>query len=105
MFRKIVLSVMLFSSFSFAMSATMVQTISKDKLGCIKGIGLKRVQAITEYRKTHTIDSLEALLNVKGIGKGILNNIKEDKQKKACSNFNQEKKKKRENRKKDISAE
>ena len=87
------------------MSATMVQTISKDKLGCIKGLGLKRVQAITNYRKTHTIDSLEALLNVKGIGKGILNNIKEDKQKKVCTNFNQEKKTKRENRKKDITAE
>jgi len=87
------------------MSATMVQTISKDKLGCIKGLGVKRVQAITEYRKTHTIDSLEALLNVKGIEKGILNNIKEDKQKKVCTNFNQEKKQNRENRKKNITAE
>jgi competence protein ComEA len=105
MFRKVVLNLMLLSSLSFAMSATMVQTIAKDKLGCIKGLGLKRVQAITEYRKTHTIGSLDELLNVKGIGKGILRNIKEDREKKVCTKFHDKKSKKIENRKKDIRAE
>ena len=105
MFRKIVIGLMLCSSFSLAMSVGMVQTIEKEKLGCIKGLGVKRVEAIVSYRKSHELSSLEELLNVKGIGKGILKNIKEDKEKKVCTNFNLSKKKKRENRKKDIKAE
>jgi hypothetical protein len=105
MFRKIVLGLMLLSSFSFAMSASTVQTISKEKLGCIKGLGVKRVKAIVIYRKNNTIESLDELLSVKGIGKAILKNIKEDKEKKVCTRFDKKDKEKVENRKKDIKAE
>lgn len=105
MFRKIVLALLISSSFSFAMSANMVQSAEKKKLGCIKGLGVKRVEAIVLYRKNNPIESLDELLNIKGIGKAILRNIKEDKKKKVCTRFNQEKKKKVENRKKDIKAE
>jgi competence ComEA-like helix-hairpin-helix protein len=100
MFRKIVLVSMICSSFSLAMSVSTVQTVKKEKLGCIKGLGVKRVEAIISYRKSHELSSLEELLNVKGIGKGILNNIKEDKEKKVCTNFKPLVKKK-----KDIKAE
>jgi len=95
----------LLSSFSFSMSVGMVQTVSKEKLGCIKGLGIKRVESIISYRESHELQSLEELLEIKGIGKTILNNIKEDKEKKVCTNFNQNREKKRESRKKDIKAE
>jgi len=105
MFKKIILSSVLFSSFLFSMSVSMVQTISKEKLGCIKGLGVKRITAIVNFRKTHNLDNINELLQVKGIGKGILKNIKEDKQKKKCTQMNTSKEKKREKRKKNISAE
>ena len=105
MFRKISLILILCSSFSLGMSADAVQTASKYTLGCIKGLGVKRVEAIVLYRKSHKIETLEELLNVKGIGQKILNNIKEDKEKKVCTNFNNPQKKKLEKKKKDIKAE
>ena len=105
MFKKIVLALLLSSLFSCAMSADMVQSAQKEELGCIKGLGVKRVNAIVNYRKNHDLKSLEALLNIKGIGKTILKNIKEDKEKKVCTRFNQNKKKKKfGNRKKNIRA-
>lgn len=104
MFKKIVLVLLIGSSLSFAMSASMVQSVQKEKLGCIKGLGVKRVNAIVLYRKNHSIESLEELLNVKGIGKAILRNIKEDKEKKVCTRFS-EKDVKKERKKKAISAE
>ena len=108
MFRKIILVLLIGSSFSFAMSANMVQSVKKEKLGCIKGLGVKRVNALITYRKNHHINTLDELLNIKGIGKVILKNIKEDKEKKVCTRFIQEKNKKKKkggNRKKDIKAE
>ena len=104
MFKKIVLVLLVGSSFSFAMSASMVQSVEKEKLGCIKGLGVKRVNAIVLYRKNNSIESLDELLNVKGIGKAILKNIKEDKEKKVCTRFT-EKDVKKERKKKEISAE
>jgi len=104
MLKKIVLALFIASSLAFAMSVSIVQTVSKNKLGCIKGLGVKRVNAIVAYRKSHNLNSLEELLNVKGIGKAILRNIKEDKEKKVCTRFDKEDVKK-ENKKKEISAE
>jgi len=88
MFSKIILVLMLSLSFSWAMSANMVQTISKEELGCIKGLGIKRVNLIIGFRKTHKINSLDELLDIKGIGKATVRNIKEDREKKVCTNFN-----------------
>lgn len=104
MLKKILMNLILISSFSLAMSASMVETVSKDKLGCIKGLGVKRVEAIVIYRKSHEIDTLEELLNIRGIGKGILSNIKNDTQKKSCTKFSTSKKT-GEKKKKAISAE
>ncbi len=104
MFKKIAVVLLVGSSFSFAMSANMVQSAQKEKLGCIKGLGVKRVNAIVLYRKNHHIESLDELLNVKGIGKAILKNIKEDKEKKVCTRFTK-KDVKKERKKKEISAE
>lgn len=47
-----------------------------EQLSALKGIGVKRAEAIIEYRTTYgEFKSVEDLLNVKGIGeKFILNN-------------------------------
>ena len=105
MLKRILLSVMVVSSFTFAMSASVVQSASKDKLGCIKGLGLKRVNAIVKYRANDKIDTLDELLKVKGIGKAILKNIKNDTHKQVCTNMNPKVKKKVERKKKNIKAE
>ena len=84
MFKKIVLSMIVTSSLLLSMSASQVNEASKGELGCIKGIGDKKFQRILEYKKTHTISTIDELLGIKGIGKGIIKNIKEDVVKKAC---------------------
>ena len=101
--------VVITSSVSWTMGVKMVQTVPKKELGCIKGLGIKRINALLDYRKKHQLKSLEELLNIKGIGKGILKNIKDDVKKKVCTQFNEPKN--RENnstkiiKKKNISAE
>lgn len=105
MLKKFLLGLVLSSVYSLAMSASVVQSASKEKLGCIKGLGFKRVNAIVSYRKSDKIDTLEELLKIKGIGKATLKNIKNDTVKRVCTNFNQSTKKKQERKKKNIKAE
>ena len=105
MFRKTMIAFTLGNTLLFAMSADAVQRASKDELGCIKGLGVKRIESIIAYRKEHKIDTLEELLNIRGIGKIILNNIKTDTQKKVCTSFSEPKNNNNKNRKKDINAE
>ena len=104
MFRKLILVLLLASTSLFSMSASMVQRVEKEELGCIKGIGIKRVQLIVEFRKNNTISSLDELLEIKGIGKGIIKNIRDDIQKKVCTKFTKSGSKKKQNIKA-ISAE
>jgi competence protein ComEA len=68
----------------FAMSATQLQTIDRDTLGCIKGIGEKRLNAIITYREKHQVTSLDELLEISGIGKKTIENIRNDVKKKSC---------------------
>lgn len=86
-------SMAIISSLSWSMSVSMLQTISPEKLGCIEGLGEKRLQAIVQYRNKHQLKSLEELLNIKGIGKATLKNIREYKTKKKCTTFKQDSKK------------
>ena len=47
-----------------------------DQLSLIKGIGIKKAQAIVDYRTSHgKFTTLEEVVNVKGIGKGTLKKI------------------------------
>ena len=102
MFSKIVLTVVFLSSLSWTMSASMVQKASKSELGCIKGLGKKRVEALIRYRQHEQLSSLDELLKVKGIGKATIKNIKNDVKKRVCTTFNESSKKKK--NKKKISA-
>ena len=81
---KTLFLIMIMSLTLFGMSANQLQNISSEKLSCIKGVGEKRLNSILKYRKKHKIIKLDDLLNITGIGKIIINNIKNDLKKKAC---------------------
>lgn len=84
MFKKII-SIVLIASLSLtAMSVSTIQNGSQAELSCIKGVGQKRLNTIINYKKIHTITTMEDLLNIKGIGKKVLENIKNDVKKKSC---------------------
>jgi len=68
-------------SFLFSIN---VQTASKDELMCIKGIGDKKADAIIKYRKSTKLKSPEDLLEIKGFGKVLVSNVKNDTKSVAC---------------------
>ena len=84
MLKKITISLITTSSMLISMSLSQINEASKTGLGCIKGVGEKRLQLIIEYKKEHKIKTIDELLNIRGVGKVILNNIKEDILKKSC---------------------
>jgi len=43
---------------------------------CIKGIGLKKAEAIIQYRKLNKLKSADDLLKIKGFGKVLVEKIK-----------------------------
>ena len=75
--------VMLALSLSF-LAAINVQKASKDELMCIKGIGAKKAAAILKYRKSHKLKSADDLLEIKGFGKALVKNVKNDVKSTAC---------------------
>jgi competence ComEA-like helix-hairpin-helix protein len=68
----------------FAMTVDEIKVASEKEIGCIKGIGKKRLQAIVEFRANNEIEKLEDLLKITGIGNKILSNIKDNILKKSC---------------------
>jgi hypothetical protein len=84
MLKNILLTMVVTSSLLLSMSVSQVKEASQDGLGCIKGVGAKKLQRIIDYKKNNPINSIDDLINIKGIGKVILKNIKEDVVKKSC---------------------
>ena len=74
MMKKLLIVMLVLSTYLVA--AINVQTASKAELMSISGIGEKKANSIIKYRKTHKLKSADDLLNVKGIGKGIVKNVK-----------------------------
>lgn len=53
-----------------------INTATNEQFATVKGIGVKKAQAIIDYRKEHgNFVSLDDLMNVKGIGEGTLKKI------------------------------
>ena len=91
MIHKLFFALILSSSLLFSLSLSQVKEASPKELGCIKGIGTKKLQNIIKHNKANPFKSIDDLLEVKGIGKMILNNVKTDKMKKSCLNVKEEK--------------
>lgn len=82
-------------SVSFLLASINLNTANKDELMSIKGIGNKKAEQILKYRKTHSLDNPMDLKNIKGFGKKIISNVKNDVKKKA---FKKKKKMKKESK-------
>jgi len=79
--KKILVTSLLMFSLASALN---VQKASKDELMCIKGIGEKKAAAILKYRKSHKLKSAKDLLEIKGFGKSLVENVQKDTKSVAC---------------------
>ena len=75
MFGKTFLALIISSVFAFAIN---VSTASKAELMQIKGIGAKKADAIISYRAKNKVKTADDLKAIKGIGKALINNLKND---------------------------
>ncbi len=105
MLKRIIMIIFLSSKIIFAMNANDVQNASGSELGCIKGLGHKRINFIIDYRSKNPIKDINDLLNIRGIGKVIFNNIKNDIKKKICTKDKKDTTTQQNNTKKRIKAE
>lgn len=71
--------VLLVFSISFLFAGLNFQTASKEDLMKINGIGMKKANAIIEYRKKHKIKTVDDLIKIKGFGKKLVSKIKKSK--------------------------
>lgn len=79
MLKKIILGVVTVAVTSvFGMTLSQLNSATKAELTEIKGIGEVKAAAIIKERKKETFTSFEDLQRVKGIGKVIADNIKND---------------------------
>ena len=69
--------VLLILGFSFLFASVDINSAPKSELMQLKGIGKKKAEAIVVYRKSHCFKSVDALVNVKGIGKKTLEKNRE----------------------------
>lgn len=53
-----------------------INTASRDELTSLEGIGEKTAERIIEYREINVFDSIEEIMEVKGIGEGKFEKIK-----------------------------
>jgi competence protein ComEA len=79
--KKILVALLLMFSFASALN---LQKASKDELMCIKGIGEKKASAIMKYRKSHKLKSAKDLLEIKGFGEALVDNVKRGTKSVAC---------------------
>jgi competence protein ComEA len=93
MMKKLLIT--LFALATYAFASINLQTASKEQLMSISGIGAKKAEAIMKYRKTHKLKSADDLLKVKGIGKGIVSNVKGNVKGKKLKNMKQKAKSKK----------
>lgn len=77
--KKTILASLALLGMSCALAAVNINTAGADELKALPGIGSAKAEAIVEYRKQHgNFKSVEELKNVKGIGDGIYNRLKDE---------------------------
>ncbi|MFK5976237.1 MAG: helix-hairpin-helix domain-containing protein [Sulfurovum sp.] len=82
MIYKAVSILVLTSSLVFSMSVSELNVASKSELLKINGIGAKKADAIIKYRRAKPFIKISDVEGVKGVGKALANNIKNDVHKK-----------------------
>lgn len=55
-----------------------LNTATKEELMTLKGIGESKANLIIEYRNNQSFKSIEEIMNIKGIGNKIFENIKDN---------------------------
>jgi len=96
---KITSVAVLATSLSLSMSVTELNKASKDVLMKINGIGSKKADAIIAYRAKTAFKSIEDVEKVKGVGKALAKNIKNDVYKKSSKSKKIESKKEKKKKK------
>ena len=77
--KKTILASLALLGMSCALAAVNINTAGADELKALPGIGSAKAEAIVEYRKQHgNFKSVEELKNVKGLGDGIYNRLKDE---------------------------
>ena len=77
--KKLILGALALLSMSWALAAVNINTAGADELKALPGIGPAKAEAIVAYRKQPgNFKSVEELKNVKGIGDGIYNRLKDE---------------------------
>jgi len=77
--KKVMLFLMLFSINVFAAPVNINKASAEEISASLKGIGVKKAEAIVKYRKANgAFSSVDDLTNVKGIGKKTLAANKSD---------------------------
>ncbi|AXH13551.1 ComEA family DNA-binding protein [Halarcobacter bivalviorum] len=74
--KKIFFGLVLSCAFLFA--SIDLNSATKDELMQIKGIGAKKAEMIIDFRKKQKINKAEDLMGLKGFGKGLIENIKNE---------------------------
>lgn len=74
--KKIFFGLVLSCAFLFA--SIDLNSATKDELMQIKGIGAKKAEMIIDFRKKQKINKVEDLMGIKGFGKGLIENIKNE---------------------------
>ncbi len=69
---------MLFSVNVFATPVNINKASAEEIADSLTGIGIKKAEAIVDYRKKHKFKSIDELSNVKGIGEKTIAKNKKD---------------------------
>ena len=83
MVKKIIASILVFAASTlFGMSLKKLNRASKAELMQINGVGEKKAEAIIRERQNEKFKSFEDFQRVKGVGRQIASNVKNDVKKK-----------------------
>ena len=63
---------------SFLMASVDINSASVKELTTLKGVGVKKAEAIVAYRKQHCFKNINEIVKVKGIGKKFLEKNKQN---------------------------
>jgi len=76
--------VMCIMAVSMLFGAVDINTADKKELMSLNGIGAKKAALIIEYREHNCFRSVDQLVNVKGIGRGLLMKNKDNLEASEC---------------------